>query len=132
MQLYGSSDKVVETALVCRRMNLQAYFDPDNVADYESERRTFDGILGELNEQYYTLGTNILRLEELGFNSKQFDMSSRFYEYPDSYENTEFYNSLTMYIQSVAKISNATKGDLSFTPMRNISDDSISLYKAKL
>ena len=59
-------------------------------------------------------------------------MSSRFYEYPDSYENTEFYNSLTMYIQSVAKISNATKGDLSFTPMRNISDDSISLYKAKL
>ena len=60
----------METALVCRRMNLQAYFDPDNVADYESERRTFDGILGELNEQYYTLGTNILRLEELGFNSR--------------------------------------------------------------
>lgn len=37
-----------------------------------------------------------------------------------------------MYIHAVIKISNASKSDLNFTPLRDIYAANISVYKAKL
>ena len=69
-------------------MNLQAYFRPDDVIGYNYQKKAYDSILAELNQQYYRLGDNILKLEELGYRIDTSKMRFNYYYYPKSSELT--------------------------------------------
>ena len=130
LSLSKSNLRITDNSFVARRMNIQAYFMPNDTNTFNAYQSLYKTSIAKMNSVYYDMSSTILDIKGRGFSDSETNLSVTYWEFPNSKKSTELYHMITMYIQSASFLGTSSMANMSFPSIRQ-PNSSLDLFQSE-